>query len=122
MELFGLTLRIILSFFFLSLSRLANEALKTAKQASESIDFLWFIDYLVCRVGVDAYEASLELGADGVKKSRKLGEINSFFLLISFNISFSIAEQTVELGRDKGMSPSLLLSVNCLTLISIDFS
>ena len=30
-------------------------------------------------LGVDAYEASLELGADGVKKSRKLGKIVHLF-------------------------------------------
>ncbi len=29
-------------------------------------------------VGVDAYEASLELGADGAKKGRKLGKSNVF--------------------------------------------
>lgn len=32
-----------------------------------------------CLLGVDAYEASLELGADGVKKGRKLGKIVHLF-------------------------------------------
>ncbi len=37
-------------------------------------------------VGIDAYEASLELGADGVKKSRKLGKLifNHYLFIFRF--------------------------------------
>jgi len=37
-------------------------------------------------VGIDAYEASLELGADGVKKSRKLGKsiFNHYLFIFRF--------------------------------------
>jgi hypothetical protein len=40
-------------------------------------------------IGIDAYEASLELGADGVKKGRKLGKFVSFSSLINLYIFFS---------------------------------
>lgn len=60
--------------------------------------------YFLVFVGVDAYEASLELGADGMKKGRQLGLKKIFQPTIQFHLwndSF-LAEQTVELGRDKG--------------------
>jgi len=39
-------------------------------------------------VGIDTYEASLELGADGVKKSRKLGKSIYFLSLITIYLFF----------------------------------
>ena len=59
---------------------LANEALKAAKKAGK-IWYLSFIDHTISScIGSDAYEATLEYGADGVKKARKLRKSIQLFL------------------------------------------
>ncbi len=50
----------------------ANEALKAAKKSGKLNLFSDFFSLLFHNLGADAYEATLEYGADGLKKARKL--------------------------------------------------
>lgn len=63
-------------------------------------------------IGSDAYETTLEYGADGVKKARKIRK--SMFLfdeMCHFYLGF-LAEQTLELTRDAGSFISFFQNIS----------
>ncbi len=56
-------------------------------------------------IGSDAYEATLEYGADGIKKAQQLRKeiYFNFYRIFIFILFFVLAKQTLELTRDAGL-------------------
>jgi hypothetical protein len=56
----------------------ANEALKAAQKAGTSKSFQSIKNFDLSLIGSNAYEATLEYGADGLKKARQLRKYIDF--------------------------------------------